>query len=192
MSNSSAPDSNHPIPFGYKCAWFAIKTEQPEALISLFPRYTFKPASWQQGHNESRFITPVVEGWTFIIGGDLPTTDTQEGIKEIEALLIRASTLGKACFFGSHRGVDYYSWACAENGKLLRGYSEADGEFLWDAGEKQGLEKTFVFPQEAENDPKSLHQDFPDEDMVIAIAADWSLDPTTLDRFTTTGNGYLS
>jgi hypothetical protein len=187
----SGPD--RPVPFGYKCAWFAIKTEKPESLIPLFAGHRFKPSTWQEaGSYNDLYITPVVAGWTFYVGGDVLTPDTPKGLEEIEKLLIRASALGKACYFASFRTVDYYSWACAENGRLLRGYCEGESEIIWDAGEKQGIEKTFVYPQEAANDPDSFQQDIPDEGMVIRIAADWSLDPTTLDQFTCSGHGYVA
>jgi hypothetical protein len=56
--------------FGYKCAWIAVRTRDPEALAS---KLLVEPAraSWKEGidaaYRGAIFVTPAVEGWAFVV-----------------------------------------------------------------------------------------------------------------------------
>lgn len=103
-----------------------------------------------------------------------------------------SARVGTTVFFGSHRFSDYYCWAIAEKGKLLRGFATVDGSPYWDVGEKIGIEKYFIYPHETKNHSESFEEHWPDEEMILQIAADWSLSPATLDEFEITTPGWVA
>lgn len=180
-----------PISFGYKLCWFAVQANKPKAISRYFPKLIFKTSSWQGADSGLIFISPPVKGWIFI-KGKIPATDEPNGIKEVTRLLVELSQAFKiATFFGSHRVVDYYSWALAENGEIIRAYAEVEGNVLLDTGEKHGIEKELIYPHEAEYMADAFQQDIPDEEMVLRIAGDWSLNPMTLDECESAGFGLI-
>ncbi|WP_169744615.1 hypothetical protein [Paenibacillus stellifer] len=40
----------------------------------------------------------------------------------LKAITYLSETFGEACYFGSHRIVDYYAWAKAKDGNISRGF----------------------------------------------------------------------
>lgn len=126
---------------------------------------------------------------------DLPCPETNDGINKVTELLNQLSSeFGDVNFFANHRVSDFYAWAKSENGKLTRGFAIADGyEPFWNVGDKSGLEEKFVYPFEKSDEPEDLNQDIIDEDMVMRIAGDWSVNPTELDKISGLKNkkGYI-
>jgi hypothetical protein len=74
-----------PIGFSYKNNWFAIKTTNTNAVLELLKPKQLTKANWASGielaysHDFTDkkqypvFITPPVNGWTFVVGNNLPT-----------------------------------------------------------------------------------------------------------------------
>jgi hypothetical protein len=170
QSSSIPPD--WPIPFGYKCAWYAIRSDDPKAVAGELNLRGQKASSWQKGieqaYDGSIFVSPSVQGWVFAVGRSLfPGNSISNAISSPLQKLSR--TFGTACFFATHRVVETHIWAKAVNGRIVRayGYSGESDEILWQEGEPTEEEAALVEP-------------FPDEETVMDMARRWSLSPTDL------------
>ncbi len=143
---------------------------------------TVLPANWRSGLTEVAqggvFVTTRVDGWVLAVGRDLKVLGHPDAI--VPPLLERLSReFGCAAWFFSDTDADQHGWALATNGTLVRGYAYDgdDGHVFW-SGEVTAVERDldcFV------DDPRDRSDDevkwWPDERIVRAIAAAWSLDP---------------
>src|SRR5688572_827758 len=126
-------DPNMSVQFGFKCAWFAIKTDNRSAVQAALGLQDHHEVSWQEGiagaYESEVFVSDPLMGWVFIVGQALP--DDRE---RIEALLKTLSRqFSEAQYFATHRVVELQAWARAQNGSLLRSYKYLgeSGEVLW-------------------------------------------------------------
>jgi hypothetical protein len=204
---SSAPDT--PQSFGYKMAWFAIPTVDPEKVLRAFPISEATPANWTTGvqavYGDSNrvFVTPPVDGWTFVLGIGLPSLDTEEQTKDFLALIESVSdSFPDFYYFGTHRIVEFHSWVKVAGGSIQRAYAYLGerGETLYDEGTPTAEEIDFGFQFFDERAPESEASDYfdrenlrsPDEEDVMRISAAWTIDTQTLDQRTEKGTGHLA
>lgn len=163
--------------FGYKCAWFAVRSRAIEPVANEMLEHPTSIA-WSAGcaaaYEGDRFVTPPTRGWVLIAstaffdlvqGGDLRA--------ELERL---SSQFGEAQFFATDRVIGLVGYGRARHGKLLRAFGELDGAVSVDQG-RAGVDEKRVFRAGR------------DEDTVMALAGAWSVDPQTLRHATgmTTG-----
>ena len=187
------PDT--PVGFGYKIMWIAVKTDNQELVAQTIGLKNTKPSNWKDGiekaYEDAIFITPQIDNWTLIVGMGLPTGDNKESINQASDLLNRLSKqFGEAQFFCTHRVVEYHCWIKSTNGQIDRIYSYLGerGENIIIKGEPTEIEKNHklvnTFSEEAKEDDYFNHVDlvFPDEQLVMTIAGNWSIDPTLLDN----------
>lgn len=169
-----------PSGFGYKSQWFAIKTENTDEVAKELNLTSIQAANWStglEGADEGYyFVAPPVNGWILVVHSLMPdiTDSTNENpLKTIEHL---SRKYGEACYFGTHRTVDYHAWAKAVNGEIARayGYLGESGETLINEGgltaEELAHDLDFTNLDDGE-----LH--FPDEEHVLLLAKEWSIDP---------------
>ena len=165
--------------------WLAFRADDPEKIARSLRLRTLLPASWSAGLaevvTEGVFVTPPVRGWVFAVGRDLAVS-TQDSAA-MEALLCGLSQdYGKVMWFSTDEERDVHGWAIADRGELVRGYAyiEEYGHTFWH-GE--------ILPAESDlgcfqDDPRDQSDDqvkwWPDRQVVFALAAAWSLDPSTL------------
>jgi hypothetical protein len=173
---SEIPDI--PRPFGYKATWLAVKTTDTEAVFKALGLTQSGVSNWETGIKfaYSRgfsdnvypiFVTPPVKGWTLVLSSFAFTADADENISKLEDTLVRLSELFEECqYFGSYRVVDYVAWYRAQNGKIVRGYSYADGVTYANFGKKSKIEAGKGYNEE---DP-------------MEIAGQWSVNPLRLDK----------
>jgi hypothetical protein len=97
---------------------------------------------------------------------------------------------GEAQFFCTHRVIEYQCWMKASNGIILRVYSylgesgkniEIEGEPT-EVEQPLNLVNTLSSHAEGENYFEREDLTWPDEDLVMKIAGNWSIDPTQLDK----------
>ena len=193
-SESTVPDS--PRGFGYKCNWFAVKTTETDELAEILGLTEMAPGNWEHGihhaYRDKVFISPPVDGWTFIIGTDLPFPDNDASISIIKAMLIDLSTnFGQAQYFGTYRVSGCDSWMKAANGKIERAYAVADGTNTIIEGEITEAEKKYnlfnSLSEEYNKDPNYHDRtdiDYPDESMTMEIAEAWGISPIDLEMRT--------
>lgn len=183
------PDS--PVPFGYKCAWLAISTEDSEAVVQALALRHVHKSGWQKGiesaYGGEVFVTPPLQGWVLVVSSRLPDIPDRTRPDELAPLV---KTLGKKFpqvqYFGTHRVVEYHGWLRATQGEIVRRYAYLGerGETLCDEGKRTEEETKLGLIY---NDCK-----FPKEQDVMRLAGAWSIDPTTLDELKLgKSEGYL-
>lgn len=165
-------------------------------------------AMYARGENAWVFISPPLNGWVLAISTDwpYPTIATHREIgKKFDLLFSRLmKRFDDVQFFGSHRVSDFATWARAVNGEPRRlfGWIGSNGEVFMNFGgqtpeeARLGLvDLTGLSPEDAtnkifeaaeEDDGKedtgeeAARRAFPDEEVVVDLAALWSIDPTRL------------
>jgi len=193
----ATPDK--PIGFGYKNAWLAIKTDESSAVARTLGLSELEPANWESGLHTSYsryethvFVTPPVEGWVFVVGIALPDAGDSERPDRCTPVL---ESLGQAYdsvyYFGTHRIVEFHAWVQVKDGSVSRAYAYLGerGETIWDRGEKTAEENRLGFNFFADEPPRGQGEKYwdrkdlrsPNEEDVINIAEEWTLNPLSID-----------
>lgn len=166
------PVPDLPVPFGYKCAWYAVKGDDPKAVAIQLKLRQLKPSTWSEGvegaYGASVFISPPLRGWILAVGTKLfPAGPALEDMSSRVVALSRV--YGLACFFATDRITETHMWARATDGVLDRGYaySGESGEVVWDSGRKSEEEV-------------GIGSESPDEEVVMEIARKWSISPVDI------------
>ncbi|WP_162820847.1 hypothetical protein [Microvirga calopogonii] len=153
-------EPDHPVSFGCKVNWFAIRTTDSASVREVLGLDDPRPANWASGvaaaYEYSRreaeaatvFVSPAVRGWILVISVDLPypadaSLDYSEqelgrAFRHIFSNL--ASHFEEVQFFGTYRVVGFDAWARARHGRVERIFSFRDGEVLANEG-PQSLEE---------------------------------------------------
>jgi hypothetical protein len=179
-----------PVGFGYKIAWLAIRTEDTKAAAEALRLTNAHAVSWAEGIDAAYgaqqgqapvFLTPVVDGWTLaVLGrGELFEDDgAGGGALDLSSL---SNRFGEVQKFATHRVVEYQEWQRWVNGSPVRRYCwiGESGEIRFDEGEPVSAEGNLLRAMDLDGDWDPF--DFADEETVMAVAAEWSINPTTLD-----------
>jgi hypothetical protein len=169
-----------PASFGYKRRWLAVRSEDPGAVANALALEDMRPATWRDGieRNEDDllvFVTPPIDGWTLaLIDSAIAEPDLAE--------LSRA--FGEAQLFGTHRVPEYHEWQRWVDGSPVRRYCWIGdrGEIPFDQGEPAAAEAGIARSSDLDRDWDEL--EFADEETVLEVAREWSVDPSTLDART--------
>jgi hypothetical protein len=197
--------------FGYKNAWLAIKDVRSEAVAEALSLRSVRSADWETGIKAAYeypitcavFVTPPIDGWVFCVGFPLfAPVDARP-----PALGLRASEWAQKLqtevqYFSTHRIVEAHAWARARPSGLERAYVYVgeSGEKVLDLGaqtpEERELGFAFFDPSndEAQTEGYWERQDLTHvgEEHVMALAARWSIDPSSLaERDLDVGNGLV-
>ena len=198
MNPNSSPERTNPslltppVPFGYKTAWIAIRTQDTNAVAIALDLQNVRSANWEYGiwqaidsDDHSIFVTPPINGWTLAVGAPiLLEADDHAASRAMEL----SRRFGEAQFFASMRITDAYIWARAINGNLIRLFYEGDSQRR-EQGEKTEEEKDlrlFDNSSPESNDPEYWKRKdlvFVDEQSVLKIAGKWSVDPSKLQEY---------
>ncbi len=183
---------DEPLNFGYKNMWFAVKADSNEEIADLLDLNILGKANWVNGMEESYnkrvFITPQVKGWKLICGWGLSKLVEGESA-DVKILNKLSAKYGEAHYFFNHRVNECHIWAKSENGELKRYYGWVGdiGKNIKIEGEPTEIEKDLnlvnTFLPEAENEEAYFNDEslvIPHEDMVLEIAANWSVSPMDL------------
>lgn len=178
------PTPDNPVSFGYKIAWFAVRTDDMEAVARALHMTALTPSTWVEGINAAyeagAFVTEPVKGWVLVpswqwfrVLGDEPGKVIGPGLRKL------STVLGHVQFFATYRVSEYHIWADAKSGKVRRGYGFIGerGETVWNQGRATAAELgvgpfTQVGVAEGER--------WPTEESVMQIAARWSVNPSEL------------
>ncbi|MEN6627568.1 MAG: hypothetical protein ABFD69_15195 [Candidatus Sumerlaeia bacterium] len=181
-----------PQAFGYKCAWLAIRTGEPEKVVEALGLTEVRPCSWAEGIKVAYigrvFVSPPVNGWVFAVSFAFPS--------EPETIAPFLEEVGghfdEVQYFGTHRVVEYHAWALARAGKIVRAYAYLGerGETLWDVGPKTPGELELGVNFFDERSPEAKDEKYfertdlayPDEEYVMQIAGKWSVNPDLLEE----------
>jgi hypothetical protein len=183
-----------PVSFGYKIMWYAVQTDDKWKLAEILGFQNMSECNWQTGvdkaYNGSVFITPVVQGWTLVCGWGLSSAESKDEIKEVKEVLMRLSRgFREAQYFCTHRVTEYHCWMKAVHGEVVRVYAYLgeSGENVAIEGEPTVFEKTLNLPNTFSDEAKAAdyteREDitWPYEQLVMEVAANWSVDPSALE-----------
>lgn len=179
------------VGFGPKQAWVAVADAKPEAVLAALGARDLGEVGWRQGIDlayltDDRLVaTPPLPGaagrdWVLVAGrrflrGFVATPDVAE---------LSAALGTEVQFFSTYRVAEAHRWERAAGGVLLRafGYVGESGEITRWEGAPDLAEQAVGLPASADPDaagePPTI---LVGEEDVLAVAAAWSLDPTTLD-----------
>jgi hypothetical protein len=197
--------------FGYKSAWFALRSANTEAVmraLSLSSPVLAKAkvaidaayGNDSAGPSGKVFVTPPLSGWTLATSTGFFDIADAEPAQFPEMVAKLSTELGtEVQFFATHRVIEAHLWARAIGGRLVRAYSYVgeSGEKKVDIGEltpeEVALDLRFFDPSspDAEHDGYWERQDlkYPDEDDVMRVAERWSVNPSAL---TEIPDGFLA
>ncbi|SFT40014.1 hypothetical protein SAMN05216474_0349 [Lishizhenia tianjinensis] len=186
-------EKDSPIDFGYKTVWIAVKTNNKQRISEILKLKNIQPSNWKSGietaYNNGVFITPQVGQWTLAVGMKLVNNGNLESINQLEKTLNKLSSeFGEAQSFGTHRVVEYHHWMKSVDGETKRIYSYIgeSGENIKVYGDitesENGLNLFNSLSKEAESDEYWEREDldYADEELVMKIAENWSVNPTKL------------
>ncbi len=173
------------IDFGHKAIWLRVKSTdsiavQSEIDIILAQITNVSPP---QPQTREQWILTTVEDWVLVSSYDIPFPDDIQKVMQLKQLVQELSRIfGEVHYFGNHRTVQYYAWAKAVSGTLIRAYAYIDQaeDPLWEEGkltlEEIQLELDFrdlgrMVEWEEAREEDNDH--VPDEQSVKMIAAAW-------------------
>lgn len=192
-----------PLPFGPKMAWLAVPGYQPSEVIAALRLGQVEPANWTKGlteayaENNRVFVSPTLSGWVLVIGKTLwQKADMNRSAENIQWLKDVGRMFGNACFFSTMRGLGNHGWVGIRGGSIARayGYSGELQELIWLVGEptEEEIAVNPGFLSEAEERRlPGFRPVIPDEKMVLAMAAAWSVDVTFAGRNYPPDFGFL-
>lgn len=188
-----------PPALGPQMSWLAVRTAETDALIAALGLRGTREVSWAEGVNAVyaercpnvfAFVTSPIDGWTLVAGLALPhplgSAFRDKCTPLIEGLSAR---FGAAHYYFSFPLLDYYAWAKAENGAIVRAFATGDEGVLWNRGrltpEERRLNLQYFELRGVEDRHGDVGGDMllvPTEQQVLKLAGGWSCDPSLLNQ----------
>ncbi len=188
-----------PCPFGYRMAWFSIRTRDTRGVVEALGLTNLQSANWRSGIGSvyddklganQVFVSPPVNGWTFVVGLSLPHpagpgfTDTFMPL--FEGL---GSRFVEVHYYFAYPPIDFFAWARMIDGKLLRAFAVGDEGVVLNLGRTTKDERSLglkLFELRGVKGRKGdaggaiiLH---PTEEHVMRLAGRWGIDPINIER----------
>lgn len=198
-----------PAAFGYRMAWLAIRTTDTSRVAEVLELEAIEASNWRTGigtiYDEqlSRgrvYLTPPVNGWTFVVGLSLPQPLGGGFVDKCTPILLDlAGAFPEAQYYLCYPPMDCYAWARVSDGKLVRAFAIGDEGIIWNKGKSTKDERSIGLKFAEVRGVKSRKADvglpmqvYPTEAHVMHLASCWSFDPTTLQGTKTdSGLGYV-
>ncbi len=204
----AAPDRPHP--FGYGMSWLAIRTRDTGAVIDRLALQSAETANWKSGLGAvyddylgaSRiFVSPPVNGWTFVVGAALPGPMGRRFVdKCVPLLLDLGQHFVEVQYYSNHADIDYFAWARVIEGRLIRAFAINDEGVIWNRGKPTREEKAMGLKLFEVRGVRGRKGDaggeillYPTDQHIMQLAAKWSIDPTALAAIASTpANGVIA
>lgn len=182
--------------FGLKMHWLAIRSEDSEKILACLPsEHELRRINWDKGlgyayrHRSNVFVSPPVQGWTFIVGWGIPEFSDVRRAAFDDFTAPFLQTFADVQYYGSYRVVDYVAWGRAEGGTWQRLFAYCPNtDLLYSEGAQTDTEQALglidirsldelLASSEEDHDHwlESL-----DEETPLRLAGKWSIDPDTL------------
>ena len=193
------PEPDRPLAFGYQMGWLAIRTRDTERVAERLALTDTISVNWNNGlgtvyhateGETAVYVTPPVNGWTFVIGLSLPQPMGKAFVdKTIPLLLDLGSQFIEVHYYLAYPPLDCFAWARVIDGRIVRAYAVNDEGIVWNKGKPTREEKTLGNKlYEVRGVKKRRGPDgegelilYPTEQHVMQLAGKWSVDPTRLD-----------
>lgn len=190
-----SPD--RPTGFGYRMAWLAVRSRDTEAVVEELGLEAAVPCNWRSGigtvydrdlGNDHVFVSPPVNGWTFVVGLSLPYPVGSNFADKAMPLLKRLGRrFVEVQYFFAYPPIDCFAWARLLEGRIVRAFAITDSGIVWSSGRTTREERTlglklfdFRGVRGRKGDAGSEIILYPTEKHVLSLARRWSLDPTKL------------
>ena len=191
-------EPDRPLSFGYQMGWLAIRTRDTERVVERLALSDTLTANWDNGlgtvYSETDagsavFVSPPVNGWTFVVGLALPQPLGKAFVdKTIPLLLDLGSQFIEVQYYLAYPALDCFAWARVIDGRVVRAYAINDEGVVWNKGKATKEEKTLGIKLYEVRGVKKRKGDaegelvlYPTEQHVMQLAGKWSLDPTRLE-----------
>ncbi|MEZ5856348.1 MAG: hypothetical protein R3D67_16935 [Hyphomicrobiaceae bacterium] len=192
--NAPQVQPDQPRGFGRSMAWLAIRTRDTQRLVEILGLTNPVAANWDNGLGtvydeylaESHvFVSPPVNGWTFVVGLALPQPLGRAFSDKTTGLLLGlGSVFIEVQYFLAYPALDYFAWARVVDGKLVRAYATTEDGIVWNKGRQTKDEKqlgTTLYEargvRKRPGDGASELVLVPTEAHVVALAGKWSINP---------------
>ncbi|MBS0241993.1 MAG: hypothetical protein JSS20_07430, partial [Proteobacteria bacterium] len=146
------PRPDAPRAFGYQMGWLAIRTRDIARVVERLGLSGTADANWDNGigtvysddgSQSSIFVSPPVNGWTFVVGLALPQPLGRTFVdKTMPLLLDLGSQFIEVQYYLAYPALDCFAWARIIDGKLVRAYAINDEGVVWNKGKPAKEEKT--------------------------------------------------
>lgn len=192
---SQTPD--RPLAFGPSMAWLAVRSRDTAAVIEALDLVAPEPCNWQQGlgtvydshlGNDHVFVSPPVNGWTFVVSLALPHPVGRAFADKCSPLLAGlADRFVEVQYFFTYPPIDLFAWARFIDGRLIRAFAIGDDGVIWNRGRTTREERALGLRLFEFRGVRARRGDaggemilYPTEEHVLRLAERWSLDPTRL------------
>lgn len=193
---ATTPD--RPQPFGYRMSWLAIRSRDTARVMETLGLVAPEVANWHTGigivydrqlGDQKVFVSPPVNGWTFVVGAAIPQPLGGTFVDKWTPLMTRLGhEFIEVQYFGTFPAIDFHGWARILDGKLVRAFATGDEGVLLNKGKPTKEEKTLGLKlfelrgvRERTGDAGGELILHPTEEHVMKLASRWSVDPTLLD-----------
>jgi hypothetical protein len=169
------------VGFGGKQAWLAVRVKTADAgdVIAALGLRDLGTVGWRDGIDLAHLtddrvaVTPPIDGWVLATGRFLMRPD-----RPVDVIGLSATLHTEVQYFATHRVTESHRWQRSVDGELVRafGYVGQTGEVTSWHGEPDPGERAAGLPDRLDEDTTVLVG----ENDVLAVAAAWSIDPSTL------------
>ncbi len=191
----TAPD--RPAAFGYRMAWLAVRTRHTVSVVEALGLTDTQPCNWNSGigcaydrrlGQSHVYVSPPVNGWTFVVGLPLPQPVGRNFLDKATPLLVgMGGRFIEVQYFLAYPPLDFFAWARMLDGRLVRAFAIGDEGLIWSKGKTTKEERTLGLKLFELRGVRGRRGDaggeiilHPTEDHVMRLAHIWSLDPTKL------------
>ncbi|MGE0761178.1 MAG: hypothetical protein AB7O38_29460 [Pirellulaceae bacterium] len=190
---------DRPASFGCSMSWLAIRTTDQTRLCEVLGLAPLERANWSNGIGTAYddqlggsrlYLTPPVDGWTFVVGLTLPQPLGPAFVDKCTPMLLDlAAAFPEAQYYLTFPTLDFYAWARVVDGKLVRAYAIGDEGLIWNKGRPTKDEREFGITlsqikgvRKRKGDTALSMLIYPTETHVVHLAGRWSIDPSMLSR----------
>jgi hypothetical protein len=194
---STTPD--RPCPFGYRMGWIAVRTRDTSAVVAALGLVDAQRANWGNGIGSVYddklgqthvFVSPPVNGWTFVVGLPLPHPVGPAFADKCMPLLTGLSLrFVEVQYYLAYPPIDLFAWVRIIDGKVQRAFAIGDEGVILSQGRTTKDERALglkLFELRGVRGRKGdaggaliLH---PTEEHVMRLAGRWSIDPINIER----------
>lgn len=190
------PDT--PAAFGYQMAWLTIRTRDTAAVVAALGLTACEPCNWNAGigtvydkklGSSHVFVSPPVNGWTFVVGLPLPYPNSRCYADKLTPLLVGlGGRFIEVQYFFAYAPIDFFAWARVIDGRLVRAFAAGDEGIVWNKGKTTKEERALGLKLFELRGVKGRRGDaggemilHPTEEHVLRLARHWGIDPARLD-----------
>lgn len=190
-------DPDGPHGFGYKMSWLAFRTRDTLSVVEALGLVAPEPANWNSGigtvyddrlGENHVYVTPPVNGWTFVVGLSLPHPVSAQFVDKLTPLMVGlGGRFIEIQYYFSYPLLDFFAWARVVDGHLVRAFAIGDEGVVWSKGKPTREEHALGLGMFELRGVKGRRGDaggelilYPTEEHVMRLAQRWSLDPTRL------------